>query len=486
MIALIVITIHFLNGMYHATPWGKHVNEGIPEWPPSSWRLLRAIIATWKNTKSEFSEEVVLPILEKLARSLPSYHLPDASISHTRHYMPINNKNPTLVMNTFVILGEKPVQFIWPRTDLLENEIKILEGILENLHYFGRAESWCKSTLSTDALTSNCIPFDDYISGDNELVTVLAPKENIKFIDTSKQKLGKEDLDSITITTKELQDKNYIDPPGGRFVQYTRPQNCFKAKATTRTKITTLNNIAVIRYAVTGSVRPLIKDTLRIGDLTRNACMSVFGRQNDHDASVIFSGKDNNGKPLKDHVHAAYFPTYETQDRHIDHLTIFAPDGFESKELEVLFSLKKLYRYNVADINLVFEGCGKLENFLDVEIFKKSKLWRSATPLILTRHIKSRGKGHKKRLIDSPEEQIANEIQNRYGNSHELKNIKVSENKIVNLNTHDFFRWRSHGSVGNGTAYNVELLFKNAVNGPITLGYASHFGLGMFVPQEGK
>ena len=109
----VVITIHFLNGAYHATPWGKHVNEGIPEWPPSSWRLLRAIIATWKNTKPELSTETVLPILEKLARSLPSYHLPDASTSHTRHWMPTDNKGKkSIVMNTFVIMGNKPVHFI--------------------------------------------------------------------------------------------------------------------------------------------------------------------------------------------------------------------------------------------------------------------------------------------------------------------------------------------------------------------------------------
>ncbi len=34
----ISIAIQFSAGRFHATPWGHHVNEGLPEWPPSPWR----------------------------------------------------------------------------------------------------------------------------------------------------------------------------------------------------------------------------------------------------------------------------------------------------------------------------------------------------------------------------------------------------------------------------------------------------------------
>ena len=34
---------------YHATPWDAHVNEGRVEWPPSPWRLLRALVAVGYN-----------------------------------------------------------------------------------------------------------------------------------------------------------------------------------------------------------------------------------------------------------------------------------------------------------------------------------------------------------------------------------------------------------------------------------------------------
>jgi CRISPR-associated protein Csb2 len=38
------LRLRFPGGRYHATPWGHHVNEGQVEWPPSPWRLLRALM----------------------------------------------------------------------------------------------------------------------------------------------------------------------------------------------------------------------------------------------------------------------------------------------------------------------------------------------------------------------------------------------------------------------------------------------------------
>ena len=39
------VSIRFPGGHYHATPWGSSPNEGLVEWPPSPWRLLRALLA---------------------------------------------------------------------------------------------------------------------------------------------------------------------------------------------------------------------------------------------------------------------------------------------------------------------------------------------------------------------------------------------------------------------------------------------------------
>ena len=41
----VAIAIRFPSGRFHATPWGHHVNEGLPEWPPSPLRLFQALVA---------------------------------------------------------------------------------------------------------------------------------------------------------------------------------------------------------------------------------------------------------------------------------------------------------------------------------------------------------------------------------------------------------------------------------------------------------
>ena len=87
---MIGLSIRFPAGRFHATPWGRHVNEAVPEWPPSPWRLLRALVATWKRKLNEdplCMPEVVESLLRKLS-SPPEFFLPPATVGHTRHYMP--------------------------------------------------------------------------------------------------------------------------------------------------------------------------------------------------------------------------------------------------------------------------------------------------------------------------------------------------------------------------------------------------------------
>jgi CRISPR-associated protein Csb2 len=42
---MIALCLCFPAGRYHATPWGRHVNEAALAWPPEPVRILRALIA---------------------------------------------------------------------------------------------------------------------------------------------------------------------------------------------------------------------------------------------------------------------------------------------------------------------------------------------------------------------------------------------------------------------------------------------------------
>src|SRR5271155_5507766 len=104
----VIIRLTFPGGQYHATPWGRHVNEGVPEWPPSPWRLLRALVAVWKRTCPDVPEQTVKRILTALAAP-PRFSLPPIIVAHTRHYMPLGKKSPkeitgggtSLIFDTF-------------------------------------------------------------------------------------------------------------------------------------------------------------------------------------------------------------------------------------------------------------------------------------------------------------------------------------------------------------------------------------------------
>ena len=47
----------------------------------------------------------------------------------------------------------------------------------------------------------------------------------------------------------------------------------------------------------------------------------------------------------------------------------------------------------------------------------------------------------------------------------------------------DFFRYRRGGSNGGG-AFNFQIEFAREVPGPLLLGFACHYGLGIFVPDD--
>src|SRR5438128_1413310 len=65
------------------------------EWPPSPWRLLRALAAAWfqANPGSEPSSELILS-LETLGRELPTFVLPKVSFSRVIHYQPNYGATP--------------------------------------------------------------------------------------------------------------------------------------------------------------------------------------------------------------------------------------------------------------------------------------------------------------------------------------------------------------------------------------------------------
>jgi CRISPR-associated protein Csb2 len=145
---MLAIEMRFPAGKYHATPWNRQVNEGAAEWPPSPWRILRALISTWYHKlEAEIEENIILKIIEKLSTP-PQFSLPSASLGHTRHYMPLYREATTMVIDTFAAIdSESRLIIAWPEVDLSSEEKSALSMLLDRMGYLGRAESWGRSQI---------------------------------------------------------------------------------------------------------------------------------------------------------------------------------------------------------------------------------------------------------------------------------------------------------------------------------------------------
>lgn len=235
-----------------------------------------------------------------------------------------------------------------------------------------------------------------------------------------------------------------------------------------------------IRFVLISSLLPLIQDALPFAEQVRRA---LIRNRVDTSHSEAITGKQANGTPLDGHLHAHYFPTDEDQDGRIDHITIYAPRGFDDADLEALGSLRTIFRSgNRPEVKMVLTGLGGQELLSEVSIFAEARLWRSVTPFSLPR-FSNRGGGKPPRPRDLPEGQLMRELKNR--ELPEPVSIKRIEGHQIEgrpiIRWLEFHSTRYNGTKGNGLA-GFEIEFAEPVRGPVALGFACHFGLGLFLP----
>lgn len=152
------IQITFPHRQFAGTPWDKAVLSGTTEWPPSPWRLLRALLSVWYTKHPEVRVGAVDRIIEAL-RVPPEIRLPDSRPGHTRHYMPVAGHRSAEPKTSLILAPYRsvhptdPVVFWWPTTSLDAEAQAALEALVGDLTYFGRAESVCRAQVKDHAPT---------------------------------------------------------------------------------------------------------------------------------------------------------------------------------------------------------------------------------------------------------------------------------------------------------------------------------------------
>lgn len=511
-----VLELKFPAGRYHATPWGRHVNEGAVEWPPSPWRILRALIATWHwKAKADVSELVIQSLLGSLAQP-PHFQLPPATSAHTRHFMPIvegKNEKRTKIFDTFIQLAETDRVLVWWDVNLPPEQLSALKTLADRVGYLGRAESLVEARVLDEVagIEPNALPLAQgaRTPEKTELVRVLTalnssdydkwraefhannrPLDNDTKKSARKAKIVKapdvpKDLFSaLHADTGELQAAGWNLPPGAQFLNYSRPENAF-APATKPRYRRTGAIPTVARFALASAVPPSITKALAVAEQIHTV---LCKKSNGHHT---FTGAHAEG-----HRHAHIFcESIGDNNGHITHVTIFAEEGFDYGATEALRSLQWTWGFKGHDLRLVLHGIGTPDSFKECALFATATKWRSLTPFISTRHAKTYRDGRPK--IDSANGwQIGSDAHDllRLLALNERTEAAVIHQETEGSRPYGFgarrfqslqfqtVRYSGLGSRGSGNGSAFSITLRKPVTGPIALGYGAHFGLGLFVP----
>ena len=97
-----ILRITLLSGRYGATPWGRSEYEGQVEYPPSPWRLLRAVLhgGFALSATPEQLPDGVEDLVSLMAQHLPSYHLPYGEYGQIRGFRPAYGCEPVSPLDT--------------------------------------------------------------------------------------------------------------------------------------------------------------------------------------------------------------------------------------------------------------------------------------------------------------------------------------------------------------------------------------------------
>lgn len=476
MALILDVTLPF--GRYSATPWGRHVNEGAVEWPPSPWRIVRALAASWHIHHPGLAADEVRSALEVLCAP-PAYHLPRHVTSTTRHYLPDANdkkakRSTDLALNPFVAVspGEK-MRVVWeaPHTDA---QLSTLARLAGTVFYLGRAESRVTLEVSEadEAPPGGLIAMSgDEVEGQSTL-DLLVPMVPL-------------DWDAIHATSGRLHKDGLTAPPSTRWITFRTPDPEFRrGKGPDRP---TPAPVQIMQFALSGRGRPSMANAALLSAFFRRAVTSRA--QDDPSLHGHTPGDGSVRRPREDdHRHAHYLVLNDlASGRQIDRLVIWVPEGIPPAAVSRLAELaslripEHLQRRLGATVEVALEQVGPPAN-LDPRLVGTTTHWRTLTPVTTARHRKNR-----QTAGEFLQGVVRRELSHRGfpSSDFEVSVDQVPDADVAGpLQARRMYRARRLGRERQHTGFHVALTFTEPVRGPLALGSLAHFGLGTFVHAD--
>ena len=452
----------------------------------------------------------------------------------------------TLVFDAFVRLPEKAtVVAAWPGVTLDAGLFELAADLASAIGYLGRAESWADCVALdawADLDSANCRPARE-ARRRNPVVRVLAPRTAPDYAKerqalraaiadqvregavrkmssgqvrkkVSRRLFGKVSrrdtlpprlLDALTLETADYREAGWNHPPASRQVSYSLDPRALPGVAPRLRprprRLRTRPHPTVARFLLAGRPQPRVEDTVKIGELMRLAALARFGWETDPAigrrrpmAPATISGRGKDGKHLRnsEHSHTFWLPEDADGDGWLDHISLFCRNGFDADVRSKLDRIRKLWigakgggrgTRGRKEWRLALEGFGQVRDFaVGSRIFGSSRAWISATPFLAAGHLNSGGYPREVRRLlkrrgfvsDSAAPQVQVEP---------LSTLRIAGRPRSTMHFHRFRSRRRERQFDARGAF-LRLRFPKRQCGPLALGYASHFGLGLFVRDD--
>lgn len=472
------LAIRFPLRRYHANPWDRAVNEGASEWPPSPWRLLRALVATWHTRWPDLPAPVLEGLLDTLADP-PSYLTPPAAAGHTRHYLPdLEHRRGEpgrtgLTLDPFLAVGREEELLVRWDADVPGDQRQVLAKLVELLPYLGRAESVCQARLADV----------DQVPGENwwrpgadgaRHVRLLAPTRPVN-------------IAALQASTVDIRRRRRTVPEGTRWIGYAAGEPTRAATPAGAVRTTT-EPVTAIRFAVTGTVPMKATHGILLADEAHRlagAKLAAAGLA-DPCRQEIFGS--NGAATDHGHAHWVPLPAAGEQPPVVRYLVVWVPHGLRTEDVAALLSLRKMSGrrgsgedgYEVRGLpplELLFQAAGGIGQVAP-ELCRPARRWRSLTPYLPVRH----------RKRESLEDYLTADVRTELG-YRDLPPAAVipvaRELRLPDRWALGYRRYRMTENMSKSRpGLGLRLEFAEPVAGPVLLGQLSHFGYGIFAPDD--
>jgi CRISPR-associated protein Csb2 len=545
------IRLTFPWGRYYAHPWGINPTRlREPEWPPSPWRFLRALVSLWFQAhRGQVPDADFIALVEVLGRELPEIGMGKVAFGQTIHWQPnyraalegkpevvrqrVENaeyKNTRHENHFAAVHGA--VFFRWRNVNLTPDLRRTLDSLLAELSYLGRAESLCHAEVcetEPPADTGWCLPMNGRkISAACRDVFCPNPAD-FRFADLWSRRAENLAADTPNAPPHLVDTllSSDLKADGAAWFSYQMPdgwpqrwvvRTARTARPARKSAPTLGPKMAhYLCFSLQCRVPLLPKFIVPLSEKFRSAAHSHFCKQyGDGETSFALFGHERPYDAVGDHQHAFYLPMSAPGDPSgfLSDLHIWCPYGFTQAEVEILLRVNRLDwgsgRYPVRP---VLTALAK-EPPIDAPFSTgktASKLWTSASPFVPPRYFYRRSSGKTTlKEKDRPERQLAECLKaGSVTTAGEIRRITASERSSRDGRTHwdivrtpaleepalgdlasiSVHRNGSDGSCGKERRVGLflEIEFVEPVALPVpAFGHSSHFGLGLFVPAESR